>query len=169
MQQQRHLARSSSDVLCLLQDHSSVAKQCHPVVLPILKHMEAKHEALCKQLKADNEAWIDKVAGRFSALIPSTAVLQSSLESPKLYGGHSQNMCMALIMCVQDCFDIVFLDPPYEISLMTLVDLLPVWCGRSTLIYVERPSTEGISSASGLGKIWRESRAGKVSYGLISV
>ena len=69
----------------------------------------------------------------------------------------------------EDCFDIVFLDPPYEMSLMTLVDLLPVWCGRSALIYVERPSTEGISSASGLGKIWRESRAGQVSYGLISV
>ncbi len=69
----------------------------------------------------------------------------------------------------EDCFDIVFLDPPYEMSLVALVDLLPVWCGRSALIYVERPSTEGISSVSGLGKIWRESRAGKVSYGLISV
>ena len=69
----------------------------------------------------------------------------------------------------ENCFDIVFLDPPYEMSLMTLVDLLPVWFGRSALIYVERPSTEGISSVSGLGKIWRESRAGQVSYGLISV
>ena len=56
----------------------------------------------------------------------------------------------------EDCFDIVFLDPPYEMSLMTLVDLLPVWFGRSALIYVERPSTEGMSSVSRLGKVWRE-------------
>ncbi|MGE4658720.1 MAG: 16S rRNA (guanine(966)-N(2))-methyltransferase RsmD [Gammaproteobacteria bacterium] len=68
-----------------------------------------------------------------------------------------------------DRFDIIFLDPPYEMPLIPVVDMLPAWLQSSALIYIERPSIEGLSSVGGLGKLWRESRAGQISYGLISV
>ena len=61
----------------------------------------------------------------------------------------------------EDCFDIVFLDPPYEMSLMTLVDLLPVWCGRSALIYVEGRALRGYLWLADLGRFGEKAERGR--------
>ena len=82
---------------------------------------------------------------------------------------HSGDVQAFLSTPAKDRFDVVFLDPPYQCPLSTVVELLPPWLKPRALVYIERPSREGLASADTLGRLWRESRAGQVSYGLISV
>jgi 16S rRNA (guanine966-N2)-methyltransferase len=64
-------------------------------------------------------------------------------------------------------FDIVFLDPPYDVPIGPLLAALPPWLAPGALVYVERPDSEGLPPAPEPARWRRESRAGQVRYGLI--
>lgn len=66
-----------------------------------------------------------------------------------------------------ETFDIVFFDPPYDMVVGPVLELLPPWLGPGALIYLERPRQEGLGAGLQIGTLWRESRAGQVSYGVI--
>jgi 16S rRNA G966 N2-methylase RsmD len=65
-------------------------------------------------------------------------------------------------------FDIVFLDPPYELPIEPLLELLPPWLAAHGLVYVERPLRPGLPDVA--GGTWRKrGHAGAVEYGLLSL
>jgi 16S rRNA (guanine966-N2)-methyltransferase len=63
-------------------------------------------------------------------------------------------------------FDIVFLDPPYEVAVEPLLDLLPPWLATEAVIYVERPRHPGLPDPP-YGRWLKRGRAGAVEYGLL--
>jgi 16S rRNA (guanine966-N2)-methyltransferase len=63
-------------------------------------------------------------------------------------------------------FDVVFLDPPYALPVVPLLDMLPPWLASSALVYVERPHAEGLPDVAA-AEWHRRSRAGAVEYGLL--
>jgi 16S rRNA (guanine966-N2)-methyltransferase len=76
----------------------------------------------------------------------------------------------------QERFDIVFLDPPYETPLESILRQLPDWLAPKAYVYVERPAgaaetdpleraAEGLPGAT----VMKRSRAGRVVYGLLLV
>ena len=84
------------------------------------------------------------------------------------------NLCMDSLKFVssknkKDSFDIVFVDPPYgAYDLMELITLLYEngWASKTTCIYYE--TNKPITTEDHFGYyIYKESRAGKVYYGLI--
>jgi len=71
-------------------------------------------------------------------------------------------------------FDIVFLDPPYELALAPIFEKLVPWLSSDALVYMERAATTGSSEefqhlASDLAgcALVKQSRAGKVRFGLL--
>ena len=63
-------------------------------------------------------------------------------------------------------FDIVFLDPPYEVPVEPLLELLPPWLAPRALVYVERPKAPGLPAIAGAE--WaKRSYAGAIEYGLL--
>jgi len=73
----------------------------------------------------------------------------------------------------QGAFDVVFLDPPYEMNLVPLLDRLRPWLAAGSQLYVERPLEPGedplaVLSADLAGAtVLKSSRAGRVAYGLL--
>ena len=73
-------------------------------------------------------------------------------------------------------FDVVFLDPPYDLSLEPILAQLSPWLAPRARIYVERPQTQGAGESleqagavlSGAALV-KESRAGQVCYGLLAL
>jgi 16S rRNA (guanine966-N2)-methyltransferase len=64
-------------------------------------------------------------------------------------------------------FDVVFLDPPYELPADTLLALLPRWLDSAGLVYVERARSPGLPDVA--NGVWRKrSFAGNVEYGLLA-
>ncbi len=63
-------------------------------------------------------------------------------------------------------FDLVFLDPPYSVSLDSPLASLPPWLARGALIYVERPTAAGLPEIAA-AEWHRRGRAGAVEYGLL--
>jgi 16S rRNA (guanine966-N2)-methyltransferase len=64
-------------------------------------------------------------------------------------------------------FDVVFLDPPFDVALEPTLELLPPWLADGALIYVERPNRAGLPELPNAA--WRKrSRAGAVSFGLLA-
>lgn len=69
-------------------------------------------------------------------------------------------------------FDLIFLDPPYEDPLEPVLAKLPRWLAPRAKIYVERSSSADdalnrlITAAPGLNLV-KESRAGNVRFGLL--
>ncbi|HEY7672430.1 MAG TPA: 16S rRNA (guanine(966)-N(2))-methyltransferase RsmD [Gammaproteobacteria bacterium] len=67
-----------------------------------------------------------------------------------------------------DPFDIVFLDPPYAVSLEPIIARLPTLLRANGLVYVERAARDGLPKGGLLE--WRKSgHAGAVSYGLATL
>jgi 16S rRNA (guanine966-N2)-methyltransferase len=63
-------------------------------------------------------------------------------------------------------FDVVFLDPPYTLPVLPLLEMLPPWLATDALVYVERPRGQGLPVVTG-AEWWRRSYAGAVEYGLL--
>jgi 16S rRNA (guanine966-N2)-methyltransferase len=64
-------------------------------------------------------------------------------------------------------YDIVFLDPPYDLPLEPVLEALWPSTHEDSLIYMERRADQGLPSCDALQ--WRkQSRAGAVSFGLAS-
>jgi len=63
-------------------------------------------------------------------------------------------------------FDVVFLDPPYTLPVLPLLEMLPAWLATEALVYVERPRGQGLPEIAGT-EWWRRSHAGAVEYGLL--
>ena len=63
-------------------------------------------------------------------------------------------------------FDVVFLDPPYAVSLAPFLALLPAWLKPNAPVYVERPRSEGLPAVPGAHWL-KQSHAGAVEYGLL--
>jgi 16S rRNA (guanine(966)-N(2))-methyltransferase RsmD len=62
-------------------------------------------------------------------------------------------------------FDVIFLDPPYQLGLLPeLLTLLPLHLTQDGLIYLEAGSA---SEPDKDWSVWRDSRAGKVHYQLL--
>ncbi len=77
---------------------------------------------------------------------------------------------------VSQQFDIVFLDPPYELPLEPLLGKLSPWLAPRARVYVERQQTagagsdlDGLSAALPGAVLAKESRAGGVCYGLLAL
>ena len=77
---------------------------------------------------------------------------------------------------VSQQFDIVFLDPPYDLSLEPLLAKLSPWLAPRARVYVERRKTakadgglEGLAAALPGAILANQSRAGAVSYGLLAL
>ncbi|MEE8542703.1 MAG: 16S rRNA (guanine(966)-N(2))-methyltransferase RsmD [Gammaproteobacteria bacterium] len=77
---------------------------------------------------------------------------------------------------VSQQFDIVFLDPPYELPLEPLLAKLSPWLAPRARVYVERRQTtkaggglEGLAAALPGAILAKESQAGGVSYGLLAL
>jgi 16S rRNA G966 N2-methylase RsmD len=69
----------------------------------------------------------------------------------------------------QDAFDIIFIDPPYgTYDLIEIITLLYKndWASKTTRVYYETNKPININDRFGC-YIYKESRAGKVYYGLI--
>jgi 16S rRNA (guanine966-N2)-methyltransferase len=64
-------------------------------------------------------------------------------------------------------FDIVFLDPPYDVAIGPQLLALSPWLAPGALVYVERPESEDLPPAPEHARWWRKARAGRVCYGLI--
>ena len=70
-------------------------------------------------------------------------------------------------------FDIVFVDPPYEVDPTELLLSLREWLAPEHRIYVERPMTSGEDALDGLAaampgaRLLKRARAGGVAYGLL--
>ena len=65
-------------------------------------------------------------------------------------------------------FDIVFLDPPYAVSLEPIIARLPTLLGPNGLVYIERAARDGIPEEEILE--WRKTaRAGAVCFGLAAL
>ncbi len=65
-------------------------------------------------------------------------------------------------------FDVVFLDPPYDMPLAPIVDKLPPHLSEGALVYVERPCEQGLPDAAWVQWL-KKSRAGAVCYGLATM
>jgi 16S rRNA (guanine966-N2)-methyltransferase len=65
-------------------------------------------------------------------------------------------------------FDVAFLDPPYAMPVAPLLELLGPWLAPRALVYVERPTREGLPAVPHFECVKR-SRAGAVEYGLLRV
>lgn len=65
-------------------------------------------------------------------------------------------------------YDVVFVDPPYEVALEPLLALLPPWLAAAALVYVERPRTAGLPEAEGY-RVRKRSFAGAVEYALLEL
>lgn len=61
--------------------------------------------------------------------------------------------------------DVVFLDPPYEFDLASMVERVAPHIGPAALIYIERAAADGLPELSGFDWL-KTSRAGAVRYGL---
>ena len=65
-------------------------------------------------------------------------------------------------------FDIVFLDPPYAVSLEPIIARLPALLAANGLVYVERAARDGLPKDAILA--WRKTgRAGAVCFGLAAL
>lgn len=62
-------------------------------------------------------------------------------------------------------FDVVFLDPPYDVSLQPALACLAAHIHAGSLIYMERAAAEGLPEGTELEWL-KTSRAGAVAYGL---
>ncbi len=75
---------------------------------------------------------------------------------------------------MDETFDLVFLDPPYDDPLEPVLAALPPWLAPKAKIYVERSSSAEdalerlITTVPGLDLL-KKSRAGGVSYGLLEL
>jgi len=65
-------------------------------------------------------------------------------------------------------FDIVFVDPPYDVPLGPIVDKLPPHLAERALIYVERPLRQGLPDTA-WAQWLKKGRAGAVCYGLATM
>ncbi len=77
---------------------------------------------------------------------------------------------------VSQRFNIVFLDPPYELPLEPLLAKLSPWLAPRARVYVERRQTaraggnlDGLTTALPGAILAKESRAGGVCYGLLAL
>ena len=64
-------------------------------------------------------------------------------------------------------FDIVFLDPPYQSTMLApAMQALEAndWLGKDALVYAEKPAREPLSGIPSGWVLWRESKAGQVGY-----
>ena len=64
-------------------------------------------------------------------------------------------------------FDIVFLDPPYQSTMLApAMQALEAndWLGKDALVYAEKPAREPLSGIPPGWVLWRESKAGQVGY-----
>jgi 16S rRNA (guanine966-N2)-methyltransferase len=93
-------------------------------------------------------------------------VLQSSLQ--KLRAGQIELLMMdalKFIISDQRLFDVIFLDPPYQLGLLPkLLSLLPSHLTQDGLIYLEAGSS---SEPNEDWSVWRSSQAGRVHYQLL--
>lgn len=70
-------------------------------------------------------------------------------------------------------FDIVFADPPFDMDLVVVLQKLAVWVDQQNLIYVERQAKSGVQPLADMlaalpgARLVKESRAGRVSFGLL--
>ena len=70
-------------------------------------------------------------------------------------------------------FDIVFADPPFDMDLVVVLQKLAVWVDQQNLIYVERQAQAGVQPLADMlealpgARLVKESRAGRVSFGLL--
>lgn len=64
-------------------------------------------------------------------------------------------------------FDLVFLDPPYDVAIEPLLALLTPWLAERALVYVERALGSGLPAAPDGARWARQARAGRVSFGLL--
>jgi len=91
------------------------------------------------------------------------SVLQSSLQ--KLQAGQIELLMMdalKFIISDQRLFDVIFLDPPYQLGLLPkLLSLLPSHLTQDGLIYLEAGSP---SEPNEDWSVWRSSQAGRVHY-----
>ena len=94
------------------------------------------------------------------------SVLQSSLQ--KLRACQIELLMMdalKFIISDQRLFDVIFLDPPYQLGLLPkLLSLLPSHLTQDVLIYLEAGSS---SEPNEDWSVWRSSQAGRVHYQLL--
>ena len=109
---------------------------------------------------------------REAVLVESDGVLAETLEANARTLGASAEVVVASVerFVAQPAhpFDIVFLDPPYSLSLEPVVARLPALLRANGLVYVERAAREGLPEYGSL--TWRKSgRAGAVCFGLAAL
>ena len=94
------------------------------------------------------------------------SVLQSSLQ--KLRADQTELLLMDALKFItsdQRLFDVIFLDPPYQLGLLPKVlNLLPSHLTHEGLIYLE---TGNFFEPNKDWSVWRGSRAGRVHYQLL--
>jgi 16S rRNA (guanine966-N2)-methyltransferase len=107
-----------------------------------------------------------------AVLVESDRVLAEALEANvRMLKANAEIVVGAaerFIAQATDPFDIVFLDPPYSVSLQPIIARLPTLLRASGLIYVERAARDGLPEAKGLE--WRKTgSAGAVRFGLATL
>jgi 16S rRNA (guanine966-N2)-methyltransferase len=65
----------------------------------------------------------------------------------------------------ESTFDLVFMDPPYDLPLAALMDAVVEVIRPGSLVYVERRKADGLPTVP-WGSWHRDSRAGSIVYGL---
>jgi 16S rRNA (guanine(966)-N(2))-methyltransferase RsmD len=94
------------------------------------------------------------------------SALQSSLQ--KLQANNIELLmtdALKFIISDQRQFDVIFLDPPYQLGLLPkLLGLLPSHLTRDGLIYLEAGSSSELNED---WSVWRSSQAGRVHYQLL--
>jgi 16S rRNA (guanine966-N2)-methyltransferase len=109
---------------------------------------------------------------REAVLVEHDRVLADALQSNvRMLAANAEIVIAAAERFVEqtpDPFDIVFLDPPYSVSLEPIVARLPTLLRANGLIYVERAARDDLPEAKVLE--WRKrGRAGAVRFGLATL
>ncbi len=127
----------------------------------------------CLDLFAGSGAMGIEAASRGServVMVESSPTVYSALQTSlqKLRADQVELLMMdalEFIMFDQRLFDVIFLDPPYQLGLLPeLLPLLPLHLAKDGLVFVE---ANNLSELDGNWLVWRSGRAGKVRYQLL--
>ncbi len=97
----------------------------------------------------------------------ASSQLQDQLD---VLGAEAEVVCGDALKFLQGSvrqFDIVFLDPPYQGTLLALaMQALEArgWLGKDAFVYAENPVREPLSDIPPGWVLWRDSKAGQVGY-----
>ncbi len=121
--------------------------------------------------RGGKEAWlVEADASLARALREQTVSLEANARVIR------EDVAAVLEWPVAEPFEIVFLDPPYELPLEPILAKLSTWLAPQARIYIERPRNPGaggelkhaVAALPG-AVLLKESRAGQVCYGLLAL